>query len=199
MNRVMNAAVNSVDSSAPGALASRVVPSPLGPLRITASGRGVQRLEWFDPVPGGAPAIEAAHGNTPADDAARSAVAVLDRAATQLDEYFAGERTAFDVPLDVQGTAFQRRAWDVLTAIPYGTTLTYGQQAAAMGSPTASRAVGGANGRNPVPVIVPCHRVIGADGSLTGFAGRLDLKAWLLEHERQHRHLQGSTQRRADG
>jgi methylated-DNA-[protein]-cysteine S-methyltransferase len=98
----------------------------------------------------------------------------------QLAQYFAGERTAFDVPLVLDGTTFQRRVWSALQEIPYGTTISYGELAASIGQPRASRAVGLANGRNPVSVIVPCHRVIGADGTLTGYGGGLERKRLLL-------------------
>jgi methylated-DNA-[protein]-cysteine S-methyltransferase len=101
----------------------------------------------------------------------------------QLAEYFAGERRAFTVPLHPAGTPFQRRVWAALAEIPYGETTSYGKTAVAIGSPTASRAVGLANGQNPIPVIVPCHRVVGANGSLTGYGGGLDAKRWLLAHE----------------
>jgi methylated-DNA-[protein]-cysteine S-methyltransferase len=101
----------------------------------------------------------------------------------QLDEYFAGERTEFDVPLGAAGTAFQQRVWRALTEIPYGVTASYGQIARTIGSPTASRAVGMANGRNPISIIVPCHRVIGAGGKLTGYAGGVERKRYLLELE----------------
>ena len=110
---------------------------------------------------------------------------VLADAMRQLGEYFEGLRTEFDLPVDVAGTDFQHAAWSVLSTIPHGETISYGEQARRMGRPTAVRAVGAANGRNPVPVIVPCHRVIGANGSLTGFAGGLATKTWLLEHERR--------------
>jgi methylated-DNA-[protein]-cysteine S-methyltransferase len=110
---------------------------------------------------------------------------VLARAVVQLDEYFAGDRTDFDLPLDPAGTAFQLDAWTVLRTIPFGETITYGQQARSLGDPNKARAVGAANGRNPIPIVVPCHRVIGSDGRLTGFAGGLDTKAWLLDHERR--------------
>ena len=104
--------------------------------------------------------------------------------AEQLGEYFAGERTAFDLPLAPRGTPFQLAVWAELTRIPYGKTVSYGAVAAALGkSPVASRAVGLANGRNPISIIVPCHRVIGADGSLTGYGWGLDRKEWLLRHE----------------
>ncbi|HEY2166449.1 MAG TPA: methylated-DNA--[protein]-cysteine S-methyltransferase [Jatrophihabitantaceae bacterium] len=105
---------------------------------------------------------------------------------TQLSEYFAGTRTEFDVPLNAAGSAFQKRVWAALMAIPYGETTSYGKIAAGIGAPDAARAVGLANGQNPIPLIVPCHRVIGADGSLTGYGGGLDAKRWLLAHEAQH-------------
>ena len=105
----------------------------------------------------------------------------------QLRAYFAGELTRFDLPLAPRGTAFQLKVWAALRGIPYGDTRTYGQLARQLDMPTGSRAVGAANGRNPLPVVVPCHRVIGADGRLTGFYGGLDLKHGLLELEQQHR------------
>jgi len=104
-------------------------------------------------------------------------------AALQLDAYFAGELKRFDVPLDMRGTAFQRRVWEQLTAISYGETWSYGEVAAAIGRPSASRAVGHANGSNPVSIIVPCHRVIGSSGRLVGYGGGLDRKRALLELE----------------
>lgn len=110
---------------------------------------------------------------------------VLDRAVAQLEEYFAGTRTAFDLPLAPHGTAFQQQAWEALRRIPYGETISYGQQALMLGDRNKSRAVGAANGKNPIPIVVPCHRVVGSTGHLTGFAGGLDTKAWLLDHERR--------------
>lgn len=109
--------------------------------------------------------------------------AVLREAARQLGEYFSGSRTAFDLPLRLQGTVFQRRVWQELQRIPYGCTRSYGELARAIGRASASRAVGLANSRNPISIIVPCHRVIGASGNLTGFAGGLETKAKLLELE----------------
>jgi methylated-DNA-[protein]-cysteine S-methyltransferase len=103
----------------------------------------------------------------------------------QLMEYFRGQRTHFSIRMEPKGTEFQRDAWKALAEIPYGETSTYSRQAARIGRPTAVRAIGAANGRNPIPIIVPCHRVIGADGSLTGFAGGLDAKRWLLNLERR--------------
>lgn len=103
----------------------------------------------------------------------------------QLAEYFAGERRQFDVPLKLAGTTFQERVWQELVRIPFGTTITYAELARRVGNPSASRAVGHANGRNPISIIVPCHRVIGSSGSLTGYAGGVEKKEWLLARERQ--------------
>ena len=105
----------------------------------------------------------------------------------QLDEYFAAQRREFDLPLDPRGTDFQRRVWKRLLDIPYGETTTYGRLATDLGDAKASRAVGLANGSNPIPIVIPCHRVIGADGSLTGFGGGLTIKQQLLDLERSHR------------
>jgi len=110
----------------------------------------------------------------------------LPLAVRQLDEYFAGRRREFDLPLRLEGTDFQQRAWQALKEIPYGATWSYGQQAKRIGNPKASRAVGLANGRNPISILVPCHRVIGADGSLTGYGGGVERKRWLLAHEGLH-------------
>lgn len=109
----------------------------------------------------------------------------IKEAAQQLDAYWAGELFDFDLPLAPQGTPFQHKVWGALRAIPYGTTATYGEIARSIGSPTACRAVGAANGRNPIAIVVPCHRVIGANGKLTGYAGGLDMKEQLLGHERR--------------
>jgi O-6-methylguanine DNA methyltransferase len=109
-------------------------------------------------------------------------------ASEQLAAYFAGDRSTFDVQLTLVGTPFQQRVWSALRDIPYGETVSYGELAEALGQPTAARAVGLANGKNPISIIVPCHRVVGADGSLTGYGGGLDRKEWLLAFER------GSTQ-----
>jgi methylated-DNA-[protein]-cysteine S-methyltransferase len=104
-------------------------------------------------------------------------------ARAQLEQYFAGERSEFDIPLDLRGSGFQRSVWDALLTIPYGETRSYGEIARQIGRPDRARAVGAANGRNPVSIVVPCHRVIGADGSLVGYGGGLERKRWLLEHE----------------
>ena len=113
-------------------------------------------------------------------------VAPLSATVRQLTEYFAGTRREFDLPLRLQGTTFQTRVWRELTEIPYGQTWSYGQLAHRIDKPSASRAVGLANGRNPISILVPCHRVIGADGSLTGYGGGLERKRWLLAHEGLH-------------
>jgi methylated-DNA-[protein]-cysteine S-methyltransferase len=110
----------------------------------------------------------------------------LPQAVAQLCEYFAGTRREFDLPLRMQGTEFQRRVWRSLTEIRYGETWSYGQLARRIDNPHASRAVGLANGSNPIAIVVPCHRVIGADGSLTGFGGGIERKRWLLAHEGLH-------------
>lgn len=111
----------------------------------------------------------------------------------QLDEYFAGARDSFDLPLQPSGTEFQRAVWNALEAIPFGETRSYGQIAAQVGRPKAARAVGMANNRNPIAVIVPCHRVIGAGGALVGYAGGLERKIWLLDHERDARSANSSS------
>ncbi|HLF41722.1 MAG TPA: methylated-DNA--[protein]-cysteine S-methyltransferase [Acidimicrobiia bacterium] len=113
----------------------------------------------------------------------------LGEARRQLEEYFAGTRTAFDLPLELEGTPFQVAVWSALSGIPYGETISYGELARRVGRPGASRAVGAANGRNPISIVVPCHRVIGADGTLTGYGWGNERKAWLLGHERAGRLL----------
>lgn len=108
---------------------------------------------------------------------------VLRKTEKQLNEYFAGHRTTFDLPLEAAGTTFQKSVWTALCKIPFGTTKSYGELAAEIGSPKGSRAVGAANGRNPIPIVVPCHRVIGSDGSMTGFGGGTQTKSFLLKLE----------------
>lgn len=164
-------------------LAITTVDTPLGPLTLTASPVGLRGVGWegesVGVVSDGEPYIS---GSESAADA--SAVASILRAsARQLEEYFSGLRTTFDLPLDPPGTPFQRAAWEILRTIPFGRTMTYAAQARRLGGANKSRAVGAANGRNPLAIIVPCHRVIGADGSLTGFAAGVERKAWLLRHE----------------
>jgi len=108
---------------------------------------------------------------------------VLDRATVQFEEYFDGQRRHFDLPLELRGTDFQCQVWTALAEIPFAETSTYSKQAAAIGRPRAVRAVGSANGRNPLSIVLPCHRIVGANGKLTGFAGGLETKQWLLDHE----------------
>ena len=159
-----------------------VVGSPIGDLGLLASAGGLHAIH-FESARHGAPLEEVARryvAIVPDADAR----AVLDRAAAQLAEYFAGTRTTFDLPLAPRGTDFQRRVWRALGEIPFGTTISYGDLAIQLGDARATRAVGAANGRNPIPIVVPCHRVIGADGSLTGFGGGIERKRWLLDHER---------------
>jgi methylated-DNA-[protein]-cysteine S-methyltransferase len=146
-----------------------VYESPLGPLILKGGRGGIRALEF--PSRGG-PLDEDARDPEPFADAMR-----------QLEEYFTGDRRWFDLPLDLRGTPFQRAVWDLLLAIPYGTTTTYGTLADALGRPDRVRAVGAAVGRTPVPIVVPCHRVIGADGSLTGYGGGLQRKRALLDLE----------------
>lgn len=162
-------------------LASTTLSSPIGTLTLIASSRGLRAVLWQDDDPARAGLDEVPAAGT-SDDLA-SAQDVLDLAVAQLGEYFDGGRRSFDVPLDLVGTDFQVAAWRALTEIPYGETRTYAQQAEAIGRPTAVRAVGAANGRNPVSIVVPCHRVVGADGSMTGFAGGVDVKRRLLDLE----------------
>lgn len=150
----------------------RIVESPIGPVTLVVDDAG--RL---------AGVYLSEHAHAPATYGARDDTVAAD-AAAQLGEYFAGTRTMFDLDLAAVGTEFQRRVWKALGDIPYGQTWTYGQLAAHLGSPKASRAVGLANGRNPFSIVVPCHRVVGAGGALTGYAGGVQRKQWLLDHER---------------
>lgn len=150
------------------------IDSPVGRLRLIAAPDALVGI-WFEH------GRDAARG---AADLARGCNAILERTRAQLGEYFAGTRREFDLPLAPRGTDFQRRVWNRLTGIAYGDTTTYGALAAALGNAKGSRAVGLANGSNPIPIVIPCHRVIGADGSLTGFGGGLAIKAKLLELER---------------
>ncbi len=154
------------------------IDSPIGALHLVASDGGLRRISWPHEV-------HTEHDGLGADDAHP----VLVDAARQLAEYFVGDRREFDLPLDLDGTDFQRQAWLALADVPYGETVSYGEQAERIGRPGASRAVGAANAKNPVPIVLPCHRVVGADGSLTGFAGGLELKRKLLAHERSQQSL----------
>lgn len=155
--------------------AFKTIRSPVGELTLVAEARGLAAILWENDRPGrvrlGALAADAAHP-------------VLVETERQLREYFGGRRRAFDVPLFFSGSAFQQRVWRTLLTIPFGETRSYGEIAHQIGNPAASRAVGAANGRNPISIIAPCHRVVGSNGKLTGFAGGLDAKKYLLELER---------------
>ncbi|HYN31988.1 MAG TPA: methylated-DNA--[protein]-cysteine S-methyltransferase [Ilumatobacteraceae bacterium] len=158
-------------------LVSTVMDTPVGPITIVASDVGVRAILWPGDDRGRVPMS----GGSPDPDHPVIAATVA-----QLGEYFDGEREEFDLPLDPVGTDFQQSAWMALRSIPYGTTISYGEQAARMGDRRKARAVGAANGRNPISIVVPCHRVVGSNGALTGFAGGIDTKAWLLDHEQRH-------------
>jgi methylated-DNA-[protein]-cysteine S-methyltransferase len=145
----------------------RTIQSPIGLLKLTAAGTALTGV-WLN-----------ARGRP---DTARAA-GVLADAEEQLAAYFAGELTTFDLPIALTGTPFQCEVWNTLRHIPFGMTCSYAEIADRIGRPDAVRAVGAANGQNPIPIVIPCHRVIGKNGSLTGFGGGLKMKAWLLRHE----------------
>ena len=159
-------------SAQPPAYLTRI-DSPIGRIEVTSDGEAVTSL-----------AIERA-GQLPWDAVPERSTKVLDRARKQLGEYFAGKRTDFDVPVKLAGTEFQRAVWDQLAHVPFGGVLSYGEIGYATGRATAGRAVGGAVGANPIPIIVPCHRVLASDGRITGYSGGngIPTKVWLLDHE----------------
>ncbi len=145
-----------------------VIASPVRPLRIEEAEGAIVGVNFV------------------AEELRAPATPLLTEAARQLNAYFDGTLTAFELPIRLDGTAFRMRCWEALRTIPYGETISYGEQARRIGCPKAVRAVGGANHHNPISIIVPCHRVVGADGSLTGYGGGVDVKEWLLEHEKRH-------------
>jgi methylated-DNA-[protein]-cysteine S-methyltransferase len=145
------------------------IPSPVGPLRLYATQKALLRIDSHTEVPRPA-------GNPRPNE-------VLRRAEKQLSEYFAGKRTKFDLPLMPLGTDFQMSVWEAMQKIPFGQTRTYGELARVINRPAACRAVGAACGRNPLMIIIPCHRVLGSSGRLTGFGGGIPMKEWLLGHE----------------
>ena len=153
---------------------SKMMDSPVGPLKLVATDRGLAAILWQNDRPSRVRLDIAGEDNNHP---------VLIEAERQLEEYFAGHRKHFSLTLDAAGTAFQRKVWSALRTIPFGETRSYGQIATQVGSPRAVRAVGAANGRNPVSIVTPCHRVIGYTGKLTGFAAGLDVKARLLALE----------------
>lgn len=155
------------------AILHRYIDSPVGPLLIAGNDTGLQLIEFHAP-----------RHPMPRDEGWREGDhVVLRQAQAQLAEYFTGKRRGFDLPLAPRGTEFQRQVWWELASIPFGGTISYAELAQRVGRPTATRAVGAANGRNPLPIVLPCHRVIGADGSLTGFGGGLPTKQFLLQLE----------------
>jgi methylated-DNA-[protein]-cysteine S-methyltransferase len=178
----------------------RVIASPLGPmvLEVDPAGRltAVRFTDTLEPRdtshvgPSG-------HGVARDPDVDRTGQRGLDEAAAQIGEYFGGTRSAFDLDVRFRGTAFQQRVWGALREVPFGTTVSYGQLAARLGRPGAARAVGHANGRNPIPLVVPCHRVIGSTGDLTGYGGGLDAKRFLLDFESRVRAQPGDPARGA--
>ena len=155
-------------------LSYKLIPSPIGELKLVASDEGLVAILWENDRP---------RRVRLADLVENPAHPMLLRTEKELNEYFSHKRKAFTVPLDMRGTYFQKQVWEALLGIPFGETRTYGQLANQLGNPKATRAVGAANGRNPIAIIVPCHRVIGFSGRLTGFAGGLDAKDHLLKLE----------------
>ncbi len=162
-----------MQTSTPNPLPLRRMTSPIGRIEIVGNGEAIVSLS-----------IER-DGTLPHDDHGEHGDAVLDRAVAQLGEYFEGHRRDFDLPLALAGTAFQLAVWEQLVDLEFGEVISYGEIGMGTGRPTAGRAVGGAVGANPVPIIVPCHRVLGSDGRITGYSGGegIPTKAWLLDHE----------------
>jgi methylated-DNA-[protein]-cysteine S-methyltransferase len=160
-------------------LAYKKIDSPVGTLTLVASDKGLVAVLWENDKPNRVRLGELIEADSHS---------VLIEAERQLKEYFRGKRKTFSVPLDMRGTSFQRSVWEALLAIPFGEIRTYGELAKQLGNPQAARAVGAANGRNPISIIVPCHRVIGSSGKLTGFAGGLEAKERLLNIERERFH-----------
>ena len=154
--------------------------SPVGQLRIVASDAGLRAILWPREREGRV---------TFAEEVAECEHPVISSTIQQLDEYMSGARNNFLLPLDPVGTDFQQSVWQALLEIPYGQTQSYGQLADVLGKPGSARAVGSATGRNPISIVVPCHRLIASSGKLTGFAGGIDAKRWLLDHERSEQRL----------
>lgn len=148
--------------------------SPVGSLRLIGSDAGLRAVLWPTERDGRV---------TFEEDLVEGTHPVLTETATQLGEYITGDRTKFDIPLDLIGTDFQRQVWEALASIPFGETRSYGELADQLQRAGAARAVGAATGRNPISIVIPCHRLVGSTGKLTGFAGGVDAKRWLLDHE----------------
>lgn len=146
-----------------------ILDSPIGKLRIKASEDALSSITFNDTDASNSPSNKSS--------------GIINKAVKQLEEYFEGKRTIFELPLSPEGTDFQQRVWKALQSIPYGQTTTYSELSSKLGDPRAIRAVGKANGQNPIPIIIPCHRVIGANNNLIGYAGGIERKRWLLQHE----------------
>jgi methylated-DNA-[protein]-cysteine S-methyltransferase len=155
-------------------LAYKIIESPIGKLKLVASDRGLVAILWENDSP------RRVRLDEPVEEKQQPIILETEQ---QLGEYFSRKRKTFSIALDMRGTRFQKDVWEALLAIPFGETRSYGQLARLLGNPRATRAVGAANGRNPISIIVPCHRVIGSSGKLTGFAGGLETKAHLLDLE----------------
>ena len=155
-------------------LSSATMESPVGTLTIVASDKGLRAVLWPVEKEG---RVRFAEQVEPEDHP------VITQTIQQIEEYVAGTRRNFDLPLDPVGTEFQQSVWEALMKIPFGETQSYGELAAELGKPNASRAVGSATGRNPISIVVPCHRLVASSGKLTGFAGGIEAKQWLLDHE----------------
>ena len=153
------------------------IPSPVGPIYLVADSKSLRAITFATNWPAMPPGKAGTAGDNP----------ILSKAQRQLEEYFAGRRTDFELPITLTGTPFQKKTWQALLTIPYGETRSYSQQAQIIGNPKAVRAVGRTNGLNPIAIVVPCHRVIGKSGKLTGYAGGLEIKRFLLELENSSR------------
>ncbi len=157
--------------------------SPIGILTIITSNRGVHAVLWDN-------SFKNTNGESIMNNITRAIDdAIITKVKRQLDEYFLGKRKIFDLPLSIKATDFQTQAWKELSNIPYATTISYGEQAKRVGWRNKARAVGMANGLNPIGIIIPCHRVVGSNGNLVGFGGGLERKEWLLNHEKSHKNV----------
>ena len=165
----------SENSSLQSDLFWKKMPSPIGSLTVFANDEGITEIRF--------PNSKSPNNKSPDQPGTKHSNRIVDMAINQLQDYFDGKLKTFDLPLRPSGTEFQKNVWRQLQQIGYGRTASYGEIATAIVKPKASRAVGMANSKNPIPIVVPCHRIIGKDGSLTGFAGGLDTKRWLLAHE----------------
>ena len=174
--------MNNITATTNTPLRRTLYSSPIGELTLVGSDRGLRAILWPEERVG---RVRLDHDPVEADHP------VFAPTTTQLDEYFSGDREGFDLSLDPVGTDFQLAVWEQLLAIPFGETRSYGWIANHLGRPGAARAVGSATGSNPISIVIPCHRLVGANGAMTGFAGGIETKRWLLEHESALRPLPG--------